>query len=1158
MKRNVIRYRILPGLLILAALSLIFYPKPEQKTEDIPVFPEEEYEERPHEKISAEEQAVYQRKLDRYNTSFKSAKTVYGDSSTYANGKIRGKWNYKQFKVTSNKWGYGYRTIYSAYDKENDVIYVVSYAGHLYRIDRDEVEPANTKWTLLNHKDIFMTEDSKKTLECLNLPDGSMRMVRAFSGTMQYSDDEGRTWKNSTGAEFESTYNKAAVIENSTGHTITVVAKISGKFQPAFSNDYGKTYTTSSLAFDVSSSKIELVKPSNSDLAYMITRNSTDSTISVYKLIPDAADFSLLHKSVTKTAGLSRVFGTLHNDSTHLYISSGNKYIYHSSNEGATWEQTSSGNLGSSGDRNARTVHPTKPGIIFRGYLDIYKSENYGETFSNFGHKLGWDVHHMKMYKKKDGSYFHLVGKDFGVYISYVPEDKNSYIQINNTAPTQMCYDAVNSELFGAVYTATQDRGTRGFTDDSLVGTKEVRSTDGLRVSLAHNERSIWTWLYFGTIYRKANFAYKESPLIGYKFTSSNWRAAPMVASPNKEEDAVYVAYGDKLSKLSYNESSDKITKTVHPFDFKSATGQTITGFEYSRLNPDLWYLSGKNGVFMYSTDGGETFTQSSYSGKMPKANDQSYNYRRNQHIIRASDIHKNKIYYAGVGNVFLVSEDNGKTFTNHNTGLDIYRIRDFALSPDEKFIYAACATAGAWVFSVEDDKWYEINDAVVPNVDFTSVQFIAAKNKVQFGTYGNGVLDFSLKQTANILLSPENINVKTLSGSEISISWEPASDKDMGYIIERSLDMNTFVAIDTVDKDILVYKDSALQSRTGYFYRIMAFSKQATSFPSVIRYSKTFKNGAVPIEGWELIYTNSEAGSAATKAFDNNPSTFWHTGWKEQDPHHPHEIQIDMKKSITLSGFIYTPRNDGHSKGAIGEYEFYVSDDSLNWGVPVISGKWTTKDEHGVLFPSKRGQYIRLVAKSEVFGGTSTTVAEINVFTYDGEPPVFSKIENIVLTVPLGETQYSVTNSDLDPEVNDDFEEFELVNNYNNDKTLAGTELPLGTTIVKWIASDPAGNIDSTSVSITIEEEKISHFKEKPVSGISIYPNPATKEIQLSHSQGVVNNVQIIDINGKIVLTINRPIDKKPIDISTLKDGVYFISVNTDKGIEVKKLIKR
>jgi len=40
-----------------------------------------------------------------------------------------------------------------------------------------------------------------------------------------------------------------------------------------------------------------------------------------------------------------------------------------------------------------------------------------------------------------------------------------------------------------------------------------------------------------------------------------------------------------------------------------------------------------------------------------------------------------------------------------------------------------------------------------------------------------------------------------------------------------------------------------------------------------------------------------------------------------------------------SISGFRYLPREDGSTNGCIGQYEFYVSLDGVNWGTVVATG---------------------------------------------------------------------------------------------------------------------------------------------------------------------------------------------------------------------------
>ena len=52
----------------------------------------------------------------------------------------------------------------------------------------------------------------------------------------------------------------------------------------------------------------------------------------------------------------------------------------------------------------------------------------------------------------------------------------------------------------------------------------------------------------------------------------------------------------------------------------------------------------------------------------------------------------------------------------------------------------------------------------------------------------------------------------------------------------------------------------------------------------------------ALDKSNWALIYADSQENDRlAIHAFDNDPSTFWHTKWRSSKPVHPHEIQIDL-----------------------------------------------------------------------------------------------------------------------------------------------------------------------------------------------------------------------------------------------------------------------
>ena len=136
---------------------------------------------------------------------------------------------------------------------------------------------------------------------------------------------------------------------------------------------------------------------------------------------------------------------------------------------------------------------------------------------------------------------------------------------------------------------------------------------------------------------------------------------------------------------------------------------------------------------------------------------------------------------------------------------------------------------------------------------------------------------------------------------------------------------------------------------------------------------------------GWKLVYVDSEETVAqdgrAINAFDGQAATFWHTEWKNSEPAHPHEIQIDLGATYELVSFSYLPRQD-RTNGRIKDYAFYVSNDPKNWGNAVASGEFAnTSAEKTVTFNSKAvGRFIRLVALSEVNGNPWTSAVEISV----------------------------------------------------------------------------------------------------------------------------------------------------------------------------------
>jgi hypothetical protein len=71
----------------------------------------------------------------------------------------------------------------------------------------------------------------------------------------------------------------------------------------------------------------------------------------------------------------------------------------------------------------------------------------------------------------------------------------------------------------------------------------------------------------------------------------------------------------------------------------------------------------------------------------------------------------------------------------------------------------------------------------------------------------------------------------------------------------------------------------------------------------------------------------------------------------------------------------------------------------------------------------------------------------------------------------------------------------------------------------------------------------------------ITLYPNPSALDLTLEVSEK--SNVEILNMTGQVIMSINDACKKITIDIKYFSSGIYLIKVITDKGIAIKKFIK-
>lgn len=76
--------------------------------------------------------------------------------------------------------------------------------------------------------------------------------------------------------------------------------------------------------------------------------------------------------------------------------------------------------------------------------------------------------------------------------------------------------------------------------------------------------------------------------------------------------------------------------------------------------------------------------------------------------------------------------------------------------------------------------------------------------------------------------------------------------------------------------------------------------------------------------------------------------------------------------------------------------------------------------------------------------------------------------------------------------------------------------------------------------------------------TSVKIFPNPFTDNFNIKlNNQQIIKDLKIMDLNGRLIKNIQPTESNGVYNLSSLKSGVYLLSIETDKGSFQKKLIK-
>lgn len=143
----------------------------------------------------------------------------------------------------------------------------------------------------------------------------------------------------------------------------------------------------------------------------------------------------------------------------------------------------------------------------------------------------------------------------------------------------------------------------------------------------------------------------------------------------------------------------------------------------------------------------------------------------------------------------------------------------------------------------------------------------------------------------------------------------------------------------------------------------------------------------------WRIVRASSaetQYDNKAENAIDDDPRTIWHTKWSggtAVPP--PHEIVIDLGRTLAIGSFGYLPRQDGHG-GAIAEmYLFGVSDDGKTWK-KAAEGRFDNILNNPImqivpLVSALKARFVKFTVIVSANGHASACAAEIDVYPPEG-----------------------------------------------------------------------------------------------------------------------------------------------------------------------------
>jgi hypothetical protein len=351
---------------------------------------------------------------------------------------------------------------------------------------------------------------------------------------------------------------------------------------------------------------------------------------------------------------------------------------------------------------------------------------------------------------------------------------------------------------------------------------------------------------------------------------------------------------------------------------------------------------------------------------------------------------------------------------------------------------------------------------------------------------------------------------------------------------------------------------------------------------------------------------TSNGSGDIFVQKLDVNGDFVWAKSMGGTAGDRGNSITIDAEGGLYITGY-FTGTSDFHTGAGTfeltsnGSYDIYIakldSSGDLIWagamgGTSADAGASIVTDVNGSIYTT--GFYINTVDFDPgvgVFNMTSTGVRDVfvqklklcvsstgtdtrtecspfvwidgNTYTannttaqdtiFGGSSTGCDSIVTLNLTITTVDTSVTQTGTDLTAnEMVATYQWLDCDNNY--------AEIPGATFRTYYVLANGTYAVEVTSFGCVDTSSCynviVTGVAENVINNnITIYPNPVKNQLTITVENEKIKSIEIINVAGKVIMKENNP--TKTINVSNLSKGLYFIQVQTEKGVGVKRFIK-